>query len=76
MQKMKFRGFQLFHNNREATESMIRQIDEFPSFFTPTEDQPLIIDCGANIGVSASGRRVGRMLRLFVSSLTRSRSRF
>jgi len=52
MQKMKFRGFQLYFNNREAAESMIRQIDDFPSFFTPTEDLPLIIDCGANIGVS------------------------
>lgn len=52
MQRMKFRGFKLFHDNREATESMVRQIDEFPSFFTPSGDQPLIIDCGANIGVS------------------------
>ncbi|QDT07283.1 2-O-methyltransferase NoeI [Rubripirellula lacrimiformis] len=49
---MKFRGFNLFHNNREAAESMVRQIDEFPSFFTPQGDRPLIVDCGANIGVS------------------------
>jgi len=49
---MKFRGFQLYYNNRDAAESMIRQIDDFPSFFTPLEDRPLIIDCGANIGVS------------------------
>jgi FkbM family methyltransferase len=31
---------------------MIRAIDEFPSFCTPRESEPLIIDCGANIGVS------------------------
>ncbi|EMI19989.1 methyltransferase FkbM family [Rhodopirellula maiorica SM1] len=49
---MKFRGYKLLFENREAAESMVRQIDEFPSFFTPTDDRPLIIDCGANIGVS------------------------
>ncbi|MGB7324646.1 MAG: FkbM family methyltransferase [Rubripirellula sp.] len=53
MQKMKFRGYQLFFHNRDAAESMVRQIDDFPSFFTPHGDRPLIIDCGANIGVSA-----------------------
>lgn len=52
MQKMKFRGYQLHYVHREAAESMIRQIDEFPSFFTPGSDRPRIIDCGANIGVS------------------------
>ncbi len=31
---------------------MIRAIDEFPSFFTLQGDDPLIIDCGANIGIS------------------------
>ena len=31
---------------------MVRAIDDFPSFFTPREPEPLIIDCGANIGVS------------------------
>ena len=52
MQKMKFRGFKLFHGNQESAESMVRQIDEFPSFFTPSGEQPLFLDCGANIGVS------------------------
>jgi FkbM family methyltransferase len=52
MQKRNFRGFKLFHQNSEATESMIRQIDQFPSFFSPTSERPWIIDCGANIGVS------------------------
>jgi FkbM family methyltransferase len=31
---------------------MVRAIDEFPSFFTPRSPEPLIIDCGANIGIS------------------------
>jgi len=52
MQRMKFRGFKLFHDNRESADSMVRQIDEFPSFFTPSGDKPLFVDCGANIGVS------------------------
>ena len=52
MQRIKFRGFQLHHNNAAAAESMIRQIDEFPSFFTPSGERPLIIDCGSNIGVT------------------------
>ncbi len=50
--KTRFRGFQLQFENEEATESMLRAIDEFPSFFTPSGLSPLIIDCGANIGVS------------------------
>ena len=32
---------------------MIRAIEEFPSFFQPRDAEPLIIDCGSNIGVSA-----------------------
>ena len=31
---------------------MCREIDEFPAFFTPSGERPLIIDAGANIGVS------------------------
>lgn len=49
---LKFRGYKLFYQNKDAAESMIRQIDDFPSFFTPQLERPLIIDCGANIGVS------------------------
>ncbi|TWU43259.1 2-O-methyltransferase NoeI [Novipirellula aureliae] len=49
---LKFRGYKLFYQNRDAAESMVRQIDDFPSFFTPQHDRPFIVDCGANIGVS------------------------
>lgn len=52
MQRIKFRGYWLHHNNAAVAESMVRQIDDFPSFFTPSVDRPLIIDCGSNIGVS------------------------
>lgn len=52
MQKTKFRGYKLAFENRESAEAMVRQIDDFPSFFTPLDDRPLIIDCGSNIGVS------------------------
>ena len=52
MQRMKFRGYWLHHNNAAVAESMVRQIEDFPSFFTPSDDRPLIIDCGSNIGVS------------------------
>jgi len=50
--KTRFRGYELYHENTAATESMIRASEDFPSFFTPRESEPLIIDCGANIGVS------------------------
>jgi FkbM family methyltransferase len=36
----------------DAAESMIRAVDDFPSFFDLVGEEPLIIDCGANIGVS------------------------
>lgn len=52
MQTIAFRGYKLAFENRAAAESMIRQIDDFPTFFTPATDRPWIIDCGANIGVS------------------------
>ncbi len=52
MQQIKFRGYRLHHRNREATESMIRQSEQFAAFFNPADDRPLIIDCGANIGVT------------------------
>lgn len=53
MHRTRFRSYHLHYENKQATDSMIRQIDDFPSFFTPTGDQPLILDCGANIGVTA-----------------------
>ena len=52
IQKTRFRGYELYYENETATASMIRASDEFPSFFEPRQSEPLIIDCGANIGVS------------------------
>jgi FkbM family methyltransferase len=47
-----FRGFKLAYENEPATASMVRSIDDFPSFWSPRDAEPLIIDGGANIGVS------------------------
>lgn len=52
MNPLKFRGYKLFYQSLESAESMLRQIEEFPSFFSPTAERPIIIDCGANIGIS------------------------
>lgn len=52
IRKTRFRGFQLFFENEEATKSMLRAIDDFPSFFEPKGEAPLILDGGANIGIS------------------------
>ncbi len=52
MQWFKFRSYKLHYTDRGAAEAMVRQIDEFPSFFQPSTDRPFIIDGGANIGVS------------------------
>jgi FkbM family methyltransferase len=52
IQKTRFRGFQLFYRHQESADSMCRECDVFPSFFTPDGERPLIIDAGSNIGVS------------------------
>jgi FkbM family methyltransferase len=52
IQQTRFRGFRLFFENPSATESMLRAIDDFPSFFTPVDSDPVMIDGGANIGIS------------------------
>ena len=52
IERTRFRGFHLYFENERATESMLRAVDEFPSFFQPAGSSPLIIDGGANIGVS------------------------
>lgn len=52
MSPLRFRGYKLHYTDRSAAESMIRQIDDFEAFFDPGVDQPRIVDCGANIGVS------------------------
>jgi len=52
MNPIKFRSYKLFYQNLEAAESMLRQIEDFPSFFSPTAERPIFIDCGANIGIS------------------------
>ncbi|WP_153558555.1 FkbM family methyltransferase [Roseimaritima sediminicola] len=52
MQRTRFRGYWLHYENGEAAASMIRQAEEFPSFFTPQGERPRIIDGGSNIGVS------------------------
>lgn len=52
IQTTSFRGFTLYYENEPATASMVRAIDEFPSFWSPRDAEPWIIDGGANIGVS------------------------
>lgn len=52
VQQFRFRGYKLFHEHPEAARSMCRQSETFPAFFTPRTDRPLIVDCGANIGVT------------------------
>lgn len=52
IQTTTFRGFKLHYENQSATASMVRSIDDFPSFWSPRDAEPLIIDGGANIGVS------------------------
>ncbi|QDV67959.1 31-O-demethyl-FK506 methyltransferase FkbM [Rosistilla carotiformis] len=47
----RFRGYRLHYTDLQAMESMCREADEFPAFFTPPSDDALFIDCGANIGV-------------------------
>ncbi|WP_145119541.1 FkbM family methyltransferase [Rosistilla oblonga] len=48
----RFRGYRLHYTDAEAMESMCREADEFPAFFTPRDDDALFLDCGANIGVT------------------------
>ena len=48
----RFRGYQLSYEHENSAESMCREIDSFPSFFSPEGERPLIVDVGSNIGVS------------------------
>lgn len=50
--RTRFRGFQLVFENKQATESMLRTIDDFPHLPIVATDAPRIIDAGANIGIS------------------------
>ena len=52
IQRTNYRGFKLHYANSDAAESMCRESTDFPAFFSFSRERPLVVDCGANIGVS------------------------